>query len=205
MAEPVREFLPKAADGLIEEVIRRSGQNLLACYQCRRCAAGCPVGDETKVTPDRLIRMIVTGDKDKALNNLLVWKCVACYTCGERCPNEIQTARINEALKQMAKERHLEPLSPKIAAFHEAFMSAARHFGRVNELEFMGLYELKNVVRDVKRGNFKALFEEFLSQARLGLPMLKQKRMHFGLDRVKSRGEISRLYQKAKTSHAGRK
>ena len=40
---------------LLDEVQKRSGQNLQACYQCRRCAAGCPVGEETGVTPDRLI------------------------------------------------------------------------------------------------------------------------------------------------------
>ena len=39
-----------------------SGQKLLACYQCRRCAAGCPVGEESGVTPDRLIRMLLLGD-----------------------------------------------------------------------------------------------------------------------------------------------
>ena len=48
---------------LAQEVARRSGQNLLACYQCRRCAAGCPVGEESGVTPDRLIRMILLGDE----------------------------------------------------------------------------------------------------------------------------------------------
>jgi heterodisulfide reductase subunit C len=78
---------------LAEEVVRRSGQNIMACYQCRRCAAGCPVGDETGITPDRLIRLIILGDRDAALQNKLVWQCVSCYTCGTRCPNEIQTAR----------------------------------------------------------------------------------------------------------------
>src|SRR5512145_3556201 len=92
---------------LAQEVARRSGQNLLACYQCRRCAASCPVGAESVVTPDRLIRMILLGDDKGALENMLVWKCLACYTCGTRCPNNIQTARITETLKQMGKEAHL--------------------------------------------------------------------------------------------------
>ena len=123
MSSPVK-FDPELSRPLVEEVMERSGQNLLACYQCRRCAAGCPVGDETGVTPDRLIRMVLLGERDEAVNNLLVWKCVACYTCGTRCPNNIQTARITETLKQMSKEAHLEPLSPTWPHFHDAFMTA---------------------------------------------------------------------------------
>src|SRR5512143_1713551 len=94
---------------LAQEVARRSGQNLLACYQCRRCAAGCPVGQESGVTPDRLIRMLLLGDAQGAIDNLLVWKCLACYTCGTRCPNNIQTARITETLKQISKKEHHPP------------------------------------------------------------------------------------------------
>ena len=146
----VLQFQPELSQPLIQEVTDRSGQNLLACYQCRRCAAGCPVGEETGVTPDRFIRMVIFGEREEALNNLLVWKCVACYTCGTRCPNNIQTARINETLKQMSKEAHLEPLLPKVAAFHDAFLRSTSHFGRVNEIEFMGMYEMQNAKRELK-------------------------------------------------------
>ncbi len=197
MSSPVK-FDPGLSKPLLDEVMERSGQNLLACYQCRRCAAGCPVGDETGVTPDRLIRMILLGEKDEALSNLLVWKCVACYTCGTRCPNNIQTARINETLKQMSKEAHLEPLSPSIAAFHEACTRSTSHLGRVNELEFMGLYEMKNTADMIKRGDWKATVEEMKSQARLGMSMVKKRRMHFGVEKVKGLSEIKGIYKKAK-------
>ena len=192
------KFDPELSKPLVEEVMERSGQNLLACYQCRRCAAGCPVGDQTGVTPDRLIRMVLLGEKDEAMNNLLVWKCVACYTCGTRCPNNIQTARINETLKQMAKEAHLEPLTPKIAEFHSAFMVSTSHFGRFNELEFMGIYEAKSAGPEMKRGVLKAVFDEMKNQAKLGYTMMKKRRMHFGFEKVKGLPEVKRLYSKAK-------
>jgi heterodisulfide reductase subunit C len=183
---------------LLEEVTKRSGQNLLACYQCRRCAAGCPVGEETGVTPDRLIRMILLGDKDAALNNLLVWKCVACYTCGTRCPNNIQTARITETLKQMAKEAHLTPLIPRIADFHSAFMTSTKHFGRFNEIEGMAIYDTKTVLKEITKGHFKAIINELVDQAHLSAALTKKKRMHFGLDKIARRSEVKALFEKAK-------
>ena len=202
MSSRVCTFEPEVSESFAGEVMERSGQDLLACYQCRRCAAGCPVGEETGVTPDRLIRMILLGEKEEALNNLLVWKCVACYTCGTRCPNSIQSARINETLKQMAKEAHLVPLRPKIAEFHNAFMVSTSHLGRFNELECMGIYEAKTALGEMKRGGLKAIFEEMKNQAKLGTVMMKKKRMHLGYEKVKGLPEVKGLYRKAKEMKA---
>ena len=189
----------ETASSLAQEVSARSGQNLNACYQCRRCAAGCPVGDDTGVTPDRLIRMVLLGDREAALNNLLVWQCVACYTCGTRCPNNIHTARITETLKQMVKEQHLEPMTPKVAYFHNAFLTSTSHFGRLNEMEFMGIYEIKNAQNELKKGGgIKAIIVELKNQMQLGKEMMKLKRMHFGIDKIKGLAEIKRLFAKAK-------
>ena len=192
-------FEPETAQTLVEEVEKRSHQKITACYQCRRCAAGCPVGEETGyVTPDRLIRMILLGDKDNALSNPLVWKCVSCFTCGTRCPNEIQTARIVDTLKKMSKEAHLPALAPRVSDFHNSFCASAKHMGRINELEFMGMYGLKNTVRDLLGLKFKPLYDDMMTQAKLGLAMTSKGRMHFGLQKVKNRKELKRLYKKAK-------
>lgn len=189
---------PEVAVSLLQEVEERCKQDLNACYQCRRCAAGCPVGEETGVTPDRLIRMILLGDRETAMNNLLVWKCVACYTCGARCPNNIQTAKITEALKQMGKKAGLKPCKPRIADFHDAFMTSTSHFGRFNEIEGMAIYETKTAIKELLQGKLKAVLDEMVSQAKLGTAMAKKKRMHVGVDMIKNRSELKALFKKAK-------
>ncbi|MGE0087261.1 MAG: 4Fe-4S dicluster domain-containing protein [Desulfococcaceae bacterium] len=193
------EFSPERTNPFLQEVMERSGQMLTACYQCRRCAAGCTVGDETGYfTPNLLIRTVVLGDRETALNNQLIWKCVSCYTCGTRCPNDIQTARITETLKKMAKEAHVEPLLPKVKEFHDAFVESGVRWGRVNEVEFMGVYETKAALREARVKNYNAIVEEIREQAKLGLAMFKRKRMHAGFLMAKGRGEIKALYRKAK-------
>ncbi|MDX9714937.1 MAG: 4Fe-4S dicluster domain-containing protein [Dissulfurispiraceae bacterium] len=181
----------------LSEVAERSGQNISACYQCRRCAAGCPVGMQAGVTPDRLIRMITLGQKHEALNNLLVWKCVACYTCGVRCPNNIQTARITETLKQMAKEAGIEPIMHRTLDFNSSFMQAAGRLGRFNELEGMTIYETKTILRDLKKGDLKSIIKEIKDRAELGLAMFQKKRLHTGFERIKRLSEVKNLYKKA--------
>ncbi|MCX7914076.1 MAG: 4Fe-4S dicluster domain-containing protein [Thermodesulfovibrionales bacterium] len=193
MSTETVKFEPEYAQPLLQEIMDRSGQNLLACYQCRRCAAGCPVSDEAGVTPDRLIRMIVFGQKEEALKNFLVWRCVACYTCGERCPNNIQTARITETLKQISKKANLEPLVPKVAAFHDSFLKSATNNGRLSEMEFMILLlkKIKNA------GGWSAVIAEMKSQSKLGKALYKKKRIHFGSEKVKNLSEIKKLVKKA--------
>lgn len=199
MTGPLLNVQPQRTTAFLQEVTERSGQTLTACYQCRRCAAGCSVGDETACfTPNLLIRAIVLGDREKALSNQLIWKCVSCYTCGTRCPNDIQTARITETLKKMAKEEKVPPLQPRVANFHDAFVSSGVRWGRVNEMEFMGVYEMKTALREAKTLNYRAIIEEVKAQARLGIGMFKHKRLHAGLQKAKGRKEIKALYKKGR-------
>jgi heterodisulfide reductase subunit C len=155
------------------------------------------VGEETGyVTPDRLIRMIVLGKREAALDNPLVWKCVSCFTCGTRCPNDIMTARIVDTLKKMAKEAHIPPLSPKVAAFHASFVDAAKRAGRLNELEFMARYELKNTLQALAKLKFKEVIEEHKNQGKMGLTMLRKGRMHFGTQKIKGKQDFRRLIKR---------
>ena len=196
MSATALKYKAALARSLTREVERLSGQNLSACYQCRRCAAGCPVGPETGVTPDKLIRMVLLGDREAALDNLLVWRCVACYTCGTRCPNSIHTSRITEALKYMSKKAGVKPALPDVASFHSAFVESTSRFGRVNEMGFMRQYQTEASLAKLKQGRVGALAAELLGQMGLGLKMLMKKRMHLhkGGEKVSAMPEINRIF-----------
>jgi len=193
------QYDPQTSTSLLEEVMSRSGQKLTACYQCRRCAAGCAVGDETgPITPDRLIRLLMLGETEAAMSNDLVWKCVSCYTCGTRCPNNIQTGRITETLKKMSKEKKQPAYLPKVGYFHDSFVGAGLRWGRVNEMEFMGMYELKHLKDKFLEKDIDGIKQEILDQMQLAMAMTKHKRMHFDFLISSGRNEIKRLYKQYK-------
>ncbi|MCL5406701.1 MAG: 4Fe-4S dicluster domain-containing protein [Deltaproteobacteria bacterium] len=195
----VLELGSDKASSLAGEVMARSGQNLSACYQCRRCASGCPVGEQTGyLTPDRLIRMIVLGKRDAALDNPLIWKCVSCYTCGTRCPNDIMTARVVDTLKKMAHEHRIRPSSPKVAAFHSSFIAAAKRAGRLNELSFMGRYTMKNTLGGLARLRLRGIIQDQKDQAGFGLVLLRKGRVHFLPQKIKNRRQFKRLMRKGR-------
>jgi heterodisulfide reductase subunit C len=190
-------YNPQSAKTLIDEVVERSGQNIYACYQCRRCASGCTVGEETGITPDVLIRLIITGNREEALDNALVWQCVSCYTCGTRCPNHIQSGRVTETLKKMSREEDVIPLNPNIAYFHDAFVQGCTRWGRVNEMEFMGYYELKNIGKHLLNIQFRKAWDEIVLQVKLGASMFRQNRLHLKLHTSRGRKEVKQFYKMA--------
>ena len=68
----------------------------------------------------------------------------------------------------------------------------------------MGLYEMKNTADMIKRGEWKAALKEMKNQARLGMAMTKNRRMHLGVEKVKGLSEVKRIYKKAKEKGTGR-
>jgi hypothetical protein len=62
----------------------------------------------------------------------------------------------------------------------------------------MAIYETKAVGKDVVHGRFKAILTDLLSQARLGAALIKKRRMHFSIEKVKRQAEVKALFKKAK-------
>ncbi len=180
---------------LAQDIIQRSGQPLFSCYACRRCAAGCPVASETEnFTPDKLIRSILYGDRESVFNNALIWRCISCYTCGTRCPNNIHTSRINDSVKQIEDEKRSSSPHSSIAYFHQEFFHAALRSGRLNEIDFLLRFEAKNILNLIKRKEFKLAGNEIRSQIKLGNLLRKKKRLEFKLHFSQGRKEFKKIY-----------
>ncbi len=91
----------KLLDPFVAKVQELSGQNLLICYQCGKCSAGCPAVHEMDILPNQIIRFAQLGLKDELLASKAIWVCASCMTCNVRCPKGINIAEIIEALRQI--------------------------------------------------------------------------------------------------------
>jgi len=88
-------------DPFVAKVEELSGQNLLACYQCGKCSAGCPAVSQMDILPNQIIRLAQLGLKDDLLASRAIWVCASCMTCNVRCPKGINIAEVIEALRQI--------------------------------------------------------------------------------------------------------
>ena len=101
----------KIKDPFVLKVQDLSGQNLLACYQCGKCSAGCPAVSQMDILPNQIIRFAQLGFKEELLASKAIWICASCLTCNARCPKGINIAEIIEALRQILlrnREDHLK-------------------------------------------------------------------------------------------------
>ncbi|NIM10610.1 MAG: disulfide reductase [Candidatus Aminicenantes bacterium] len=86
-------------DPFVSKVEELSGQNLLACYQCGKCSAGCPSISQMDILPNQVIRYAQIGLKDELLASRSIWICASCMTCDVRCPKGINVAEVLEAIR----------------------------------------------------------------------------------------------------------
>lgn len=86
----------------VAKIEKISGQKLLACYQCGKCSAGCPMAAHMDVMPNQIIRMAQLGMQEQLLATRAIWLCVSCMTCNTRCPKDIRIAEVIESLRETA-------------------------------------------------------------------------------------------------------
>ncbi|MEE9617143.1 MAG: (Fe-S)-binding protein [Anaerolineae bacterium] len=81
-----------------------SGQTIQLCYHCHKCTAGCPAASAMEYGPDRILRLIQFGQRERLLTSRDAWLCLGCEMCGAFCPNEIDIGEVMIALKEMSEE-----------------------------------------------------------------------------------------------------
>jgi heterodisulfide reductase subunit C len=100
----VQISIDKVRGPFVARVEEISGQDLLACNQCGKCSAGCPVVAAMDLLPSQVIRMAQLGMED-VLECNTIWICASCLTCVTRCPKGVDLPRLMEALRQIALRR----------------------------------------------------------------------------------------------------
>ena len=165
----------------VNQVNALSEQTVQLCYHCHKCTSGCPVADEMTYGPDRVLRMVQLGDKERLLTSHDIWVCASCETCGTRCPNEIDIARVMDALRQMAVIEGVDIAEPDAIKFHRLFLSLLQRMGRMHEAMLLPLYLLWT--RDI------------LGYVGTGTRMFVKGKVPLLPHRVKSRKDLKRIFE----------
>lgn len=78
------------------------GEGLLRCIKCGACSGGCPVGSVTDYRPRKVLGNVLLGLKDEVLASDQIWLCAACFTCEERCVQEVNFTDVVTVLRNIA-------------------------------------------------------------------------------------------------------
>ena len=85
-----------------EQIIRSSGVNVLKCMRCGKCSGTCPSYDEMEYHPHQFVYMVERGESEPLLNSKSLYKCLTCFACVERCPRNVEPAKVVEAVRLAA-------------------------------------------------------------------------------------------------------
>ena len=76
-----------------------SGVNARKCMRCGKCSATCPAYDEMEYHPHQFVYMVEKGEIEKLMASPSIFKCLSCYACVERCPRDVEPAKLVEAIR----------------------------------------------------------------------------------------------------------
>ncbi|MCK5552563.1 MAG: 4Fe-4S dicluster domain-containing protein [Deltaproteobacteria bacterium] len=157
---------------LAEEIHEICGENVYLCYQCQKCASGCPVADYFDLSPNQLMRAIQLDERESALSSKTIWLCAACETCATRCPQDIDITRVMDVLKIMAREQGITPGVPSVPIFYSAALHNLRIFGRLYEAGLMGELYMRMLLN--RQLDFGQIFSKDLP---VGIKMFREGRL----------------------------
>jgi len=165
---------------LADLIAQKLGISPLKCYQCGRCAAGCPqnVPGEMDISPTRVMRLLqlewtFAGEEagsqyaQKALAAETPWLCAGCLACTTRCPQGVDIAGTMDVLRQEALRRGVAASTRRardIQALHKTFLAQALSRGRIHEMSMVMGYKLRT--------------GHLLADAHLAPAMLRKGKLH---------------------------
>ena len=98
---------------LRRQIEEMSGVSVLKCMRCGKCSATCPNYDEMEYHPHEFVYMVEKGEVEKLMNSKSIFTCLSCMACVERCPRQVEPAKVIEAVKlikiRKQGENHLKP------------------------------------------------------------------------------------------------
>jgi heterodisulfide reductase subunit C len=175
--------------GFFAEISKESQGNLSACLQCKKCTSGCPVAGWADIKPHALVRLAQLGLKDELLGSRMIWECTSCQTCATRCPQQVDIAALNDALRRMSRRENAVTGKTTVPAFNDIFLRTLKKRGRMFEAGLMASFKLRTM-------------QLFSDMGKLPMMLWKGK-MPLWSVKVKGRKEREELFRRARDMDGG--
>jgi heterodisulfide reductase subunit C len=88
----------------LDEIVGGDHHNY--CYQCGACVAQCPAAKYNEAfNPREIMLDVLLGRSERLLApDSPIWLCTNCYSCYERCPQDVRPIEVIIALKNLATQ-----------------------------------------------------------------------------------------------------
>lgn len=87
---------------------RLRGRELVNCFQCMKCTSGCTALKLLELKPHEIEKLVNLGLVDELVSSDIIWTCVTCLKCVQRCPQKASPYHVIFALRNLAVEREVK-------------------------------------------------------------------------------------------------
>jgi heterodisulfide reductase subunit C len=113
------------------------------CYQCAKCTSGCEAHKLLELEPHKIVALLKRGLIDEMVNSEVIWTCMSCFKCRERCPQKVAPVEILFALKNMAVAS-----GKQIPGNYTAMLQSVLSIGLLQEVKSVSTRDNKTVKRE---------------------------------------------------------
>jgi heterodisulfide reductase subunit C len=82
-----------------------SNRELVNCFQCLKCTSGCTALKLLELKPHEIVKLVNLGFVDDLASSDIIWTCVTCLKCLQRCPQKASPYHVIMALRNRAVEK----------------------------------------------------------------------------------------------------
>ena len=102
----------RISGNLAKKIIEISKEDILLCYQCGMCSAGCPITFAMDLLPNQIIRLVQLGLEEDIAKSNTIWLCASCITCSINCPRGLDLCKVMEALRLISLRKNIDYMKP---------------------------------------------------------------------------------------------
>lgn len=135
------------------------------CYQCAKCTSGCEAHKLLELEPHKIVALLKRGLIDEMVNSDIIWTCMSCFKCRERCPQKVAPVEILFALKNMAVAS-----GKQIPGNYTNWLQSVLSIGLLQDIKSVNTKDGKSVSRtdlglpDISKPTDPAKFQTMLSK-----------------------------------------
>lgn len=113
------------------------------CFQCAKCTSGCEAHKLLELEPHKVAALLKRGLIDELVNSDVIWTCMSCFKCRERCPQKVAPVEILFALKNMAVAS-----GKQIPGKYTAMLQSVLSIGLIQDVQIVSTRDNKTKKRD---------------------------------------------------------
>jgi len=135
------------------------------CYQCAKCTSGCEAHKLLELEPHKIVALLKRGLIDEMINSEVIWTCMSCFKCRERCPQKVAPVEILFALKNMAVAS-----GKQIPGNYTAMLQSVLSIGLLQDIKSVATKQNKSYSRsdlglpDISKPTDPSKFQTMLSK-----------------------------------------